>query len=153
MNMIYDKLVHLSHYKGLTQNLDKAIDFILATDLSALPVGKTVIDGEEVFVNVMEITTKASDEGEFEAHQKYLDIQLDLEGEEYIEMALERGDVIEPYNEENDYGFFKSGEALSCLLGKERFMICMTDELHKPGIQVNESMAVKKCVVKVKWDN
>ena len=56
--MICDALEHLDRYCGLHRNLDTAIDYLtayhVAHDLSDLPLGRTEVDGENVFINVME---------------------------------------------------------------------------------------------------
>lgn len=52
--MIYDTIENIGNYKGLTEYLDMAIEFIQETDLAALPAGKTPILENKVFVNVME---------------------------------------------------------------------------------------------------
>ena len=52
--MICDTLEHLARYNGLHPNLDTAIDYLLPHDLSALPNGRTEVDGDEVFINVMD---------------------------------------------------------------------------------------------------
>ena len=52
--MICDTLEHLARYNGLHPNLDTAIDYLLTHDLSALPNGRTEVDGDEVFINVMD---------------------------------------------------------------------------------------------------
>ena len=56
--MICDALEHLNRYRGLHRNLDTAIDYLtayhVAHDLSDLPLGRTEVDGENVFINVME---------------------------------------------------------------------------------------------------
>lgn len=46
--MLYDTLENLNQYTGLFPNLDKAIDFIEDNDVSALPLGRTEIDGDDV---------------------------------------------------------------------------------------------------------
>ena len=48
--MITDTLANLARYRGLHKNLDTAIDWLASHDVSALPNGRTVIDGEAVFV-------------------------------------------------------------------------------------------------------
>lgn len=48
--MICDTLEHLGRYRGLHKNLDTALDFLARQDLSALPMGTTPVDGEEVYV-------------------------------------------------------------------------------------------------------
>ena len=56
--MICDALENLNRYRGLHKNLETAIDYLtayyVAHDLSDLPLGRTEVDGENVFINVME---------------------------------------------------------------------------------------------------
>ena len=44
--MIYDLLTNIGNYRGMNRNLDKAIDYLMASDINTLPLGKTVIDGD-----------------------------------------------------------------------------------------------------------
>ena len=54
--MICDTLQHLGRYRGLHPNLDTAIDYLLTHDLTALPLGRTEVDGDKVFINLMDAT-------------------------------------------------------------------------------------------------
>ena len=38
-------------YKGIAKNIDTAINYIETHDLMALPKGKTIVDGDNVFIN------------------------------------------------------------------------------------------------------
>ena len=49
--MIVGKLKDLNRYKGLNQNLDKAIDYIYSANLYDLKLGKNYIDNENIFIN------------------------------------------------------------------------------------------------------
>ena len=60
--MIIGKLKNISRYKGISKNIDTAIDYILNNDLLALPKGKTIIDGDNVYVNR---DTYVADQGVF----------------------------------------------------------------------------------------
>lgn len=91
--MLYDTLENLNQYTGLFPNLDKAIDFIEDNDVSALPLGRTEIDGDDVYVTVMEAEPTPGEGRAFETHSRYMDLQMDLEGAELCEVAL--GDVEE----------------------------------------------------------
>ena len=55
--MICDTLEHLNRYRGFHENLDTAIDYLTAYcvghTLADLPLGRTEVDGENVFINVM----------------------------------------------------------------------------------------------------
>ncbi len=147
--MIYDQLTHVTRYKGMFPALDTALDFLASTDLDSLPLGRTDVDGDRVFVNVMEAVTKPSEEGLFEWHEDYLDIQIDLVGSEVVETTFAAGEVVRPY--EPDCGQCRGIPTASVTLGERTFTICMARELHKPGVAVDGIPApIKKCVVKVK---
>ena len=55
--MIYDLLANIGNYRGMNRNLDKAIDYLMTVDINTLPLGKTEIDGDRVFLQVMEART------------------------------------------------------------------------------------------------
>ena len=74
--MIYDEIKNIGRYRGQSVWLDKAIDFLEKTDLKSLPMGRKEIDGDKVFLNVMEANAKREDELNFEIHKKYMDIQI-----------------------------------------------------------------------------
>lgn len=147
--MIYDLISNIVNYKGISNHLDTAIEFIMKTSLQELPLGRTDIDSDHVFINVMKAETKEEESLDFEIHKKYMDIQIDLIGTEMIQIGIESGCEIQPYIEAKDIGFFKAEVGASCIMGPERFIICMAGELHKPGIQVGCNTAIKKCVIKV----
>ena len=52
--MICDTLQHLGRYRGCTPILDTAIDYLLTHDLAALLLGRTEVDGDKVFINLMD---------------------------------------------------------------------------------------------------
>lgn len=87
--MIYDLLTNIGNYRGMNRNLDKAIDYLMASDINTLPLGKTVIDGDRVFLQVMEARTRQLTDESYEVHRDYMDIQIDIEGCEVIETALD----------------------------------------------------------------
>lgn len=147
--MIYDTINNLWKYNGISANLDKAIDFILGTDLDTLPLGRNEIDGDSVFVNVMEVSAKNREELQFEMHRAYMDIQIDVVGTEIIDLGYGELTVLEEMDVEKDYGFVLPQESVPCRMGPGKFVVCMSGEAHKPGIQGTEDPFVKKCVVKV----
>ena len=53
--MICDTLQHLGRYRGLHPNLDTAIDYLLTHDLAALQLGRTEVDGDKVFINLLSL--------------------------------------------------------------------------------------------------
>ena len=147
--MIYDKLTNAKHYLGISDNLDIALRFIAEHDLNELPLGKTIISDDQVFVNVMMANAGPLEEKRFEIHKKYMDIQIDIFGTERIDIGdANNMDTLE-FNSDNDIGFVNCNTLTECTMGAGNFIICMAEEPHKPGIAVSSDTALKKCVVKV----
>ena len=54
--MIYDSLENVKRYHGISKWLDAALDFLAHTDLDTLPLGRTEVCGDKVFVNAVSYT-------------------------------------------------------------------------------------------------
>ncbi|MBR3607189.1 MAG: YhcH/YjgK/YiaL family protein [Lachnospiraceae bacterium] len=147
--MIYDKLSNITLYKGLSKNLDTAIQFISTHDLNELPLGKTTIDGDRVYINVMETKAQPIEERKYEVHKNYMDIQIDLIGTERVDTGDYHQVTLEDYHQENDVAAASSEDLAQCILGPGNFIICMAREPHKPNIAVSDDTFLKKAVVKV----
>ena len=147
--MIYDEIKNISRYYGISSYLDAAIDFLKKTDLNDLPLGKTEILGDKVFANVMEAQAKDEEELSFEIHKKYMDIQIDIEGTEYILIGLDGFHEKEPFSPEKDFGSCMAETSARLKMGPGKFIVCMAREPHLPGAAVNEDRKLKKCVIKV----
>ena len=68
--MIYDLLANIGNYRGMNRNLDKAIDYLMTVDINTLPLGKTEIDGDRVFLQVMEARTHELTDEDYEVQQR-----------------------------------------------------------------------------------
>lgn len=147
--MLYDTLDNLKRYMGLSPNLDKAIAFLQSHNLSALPMGRTEVDGDHVFVNVMEATASPGEGRSFETHARYMDLQIDLEGAELCEVPL--GEVREavPYDPERDIAMWDGDATGTVALGAGRFALFFVGEPHKPGILTGRDAHLKKAVFKI----
>lgn len=148
--MIFDKIENAGRYLGISENLDKAIHFLLENDLTSLPEGKTFIDGDKVFVNVMQAVTNPDAEREYEFHKKYYDIQIDLEGEEKVRFGTGYRKITKEYDAGSDIGFGQCDSEAECSLSPGRFVICEPQEPHQPGGAAGENAEqIRKAVVKV----
>lgn len=147
--MIFDKIANAALYKGMHPNMDKAIDFMMTQDLTALPLGKTPIDGDRVFVNKMEATAAPAEGKLFEIHKKYLDIQIDVSGRETIETGDREQFFCTDFSDEKDVGFAHCPTVASCTLGNGTFTVCMVGEPHRPCLAAGPDTRLIKCVIKV----
>ena len=136
--MIYCTISELTRYISCSTNMKKAIDFIMTHNLNELPLGKTIIDGD-----------KTADLLKYESHKNYIDIQIDLEGDETVFINNGNCDCIEPYKEEDDYALYSYCEPdLTVNLNQNYSAIIFPKEIHMPCVK-NKAKTLIKCVVKV----
>ena len=149
--MIVDSFDYIACYKGLHPNLDTAIEWLNSHTLDALENGKTIIDGENVFVNVMDADLRDADGAAFEYHRRYADLQIDLTGSEGWGYETAPGTEVKPYAP--DIGFQDSPDAVFGTLGGGRFVLFFPGELHKPGVAQPDCRNVRKAVVKIRMED
>jgi YhcH/YjgK/YiaL family protein len=148
--MVLDKIQNHSIYEKLNLRFAAAFNFILKTDFSALPEGKHLVEGEDLFAIYQQYNTKDASECMLEAHRKYIDIQYIIQGEENIGIApLTDQPTLIPYDGEKDVAFF-TGLSHPFKLEAGNFTIFFPSDLHMPCLKVNESSPVKKVVMKVR---
>lgn len=150
--MIFDNMKNYELYCGCHKNFKKGFEFIEKAIAENLPVGKYEIDGKELYASVQEYNSKLPQDGKFEGHQNYIDIQYVVWGVEVIEVAdISKAVSKAPYNPEKDVEFYEDiNLAHKCIIEAGEYGIFFDHDIHKPGLAFNESAPVKKIVVKVK---
>ncbi|MCF5718219.1 YhcH/YjgK/YiaL family protein [Aeromonas veronii] len=116
------------------------------------PLGKTEIDGLNLFCLVSEDLTEPAADRRGEFHEQYLDIQLLLCGEEWIgvgphDYVSDGADHPHP-----DLWFVDDEQTSYLALQPGDFAIFWPGELHRPLCTINQPAKVKKLVVKVHKD-
>lgn len=146
--MILDSLRNASSTLALNPLFKKAFEFIQSNDLSTMEPGKTFIDGDNLFISVMEIDGKTPEAAKMESHRKYIDIQVVISGVETMGWtAIEHcTDAIEPYNVEKDLQFFTNKPSTYLTVNPGEFAVFFPEDGHAPGIGDGP---IKKAVVKV----
>ena len=104
------KIAESAKYDALGPNFRAAFEFLRKTDLSTLPKGRTTVDGDNVYVNVMTPTQKPFAEGgKLEAHRRYVDIHVPINGPETVGFVrLTDRELDLPFDEKDDYVLFES---------------------------------------------
>ncbi len=146
--MILDTLENSHLYNSISKRIAKGFDFLLHTDLEAIPSGKHDIEGDTIFALVQEYQTKPLIECKLESHKKYIDIQYVIRGEELMGVTTKNNQKVLEVNEEKDYTFYEGTTSL-VRVSKGIFTIFFPDDLHQPCVQVQSAAAVKKVVIKV----
>lgn len=147
--MITDQLKHIGKYKGISDHIDTAIKFIENTDLSTLDYGKHVID-DNVFLIKSEYWTKDENDSLYEAHLKYIDLQVVLEGEEVVfGNDVENLTEKTPYDADKEAAFYQGTHSWKIIFRKNEFALFQLDDAHMPGVTLNEKSNIVKVVFKI----
>ncbi|MBN1942170.1 MAG: YhcH/YjgK/YiaL family protein [Phycisphaerae bacterium] len=149
--MIQDIFDCAGLYTCCCEKLHQAVEFARRLPADTL-AGRIEIDGEAMFGMVSTYTTKSPEELAFEAHRKYIDVQVLLAGRERIDVT-QRTDlpVLQPYAENTDVLFYASPPAFtSVLLEPGQFLVLFPQDAHRPCLAVGEPARVRKLVVKIR---
>jgi len=150
--MIYGSIKSKDRY-ALSENVSKALSVIEGYTPENYSVGKNVIDGDNVFLNLFAYDTKAKCDAVAEAHRKYIDVMYVVEGEEtvYVEDTAALSEITREYENEGDYLLGALDDDFSAIrLYPGMFLILFPEDAHAPGCDTCCSHTVKKIVGKVK---
>ncbi|MDR0409749.1 MAG: YhcH/YjgK/YiaL family protein [Spirochaetaceae bacterium] len=138
-------------YDFMSEKFKLAYEFLRRKDLAELPVGEIVLS-PDVTARVQEYNTKLPEDAKFESHEKMIDIQYVVSGQEFFGLAPRDSlKVLEPYNEGKDMTFYHDPPMYgSLLLPAGSFIVVVPEEAHKPACVVGSSAPVKKILMKVR---
>ena len=106
--MILDTLDSADRYAALHPRFKEALDYLRRDDLRQLPDGRHAIDEDRLWVIIERIHGRGREAARLEAHQRHIDIQFVVDGEEQIGW-MPTGDcrqIDQPYDMQRDVGFF-----------------------------------------------
>lgn len=149
--MICENIKNTKDYSIINKNFVKAFEFLKSNNLKELKVGEYEIAGKDVFAFVQEYTTADEKEKNWEAHEKYIDIQLIIEGQEIMGYApITNLEVSEDFRPEKDLIFYKETDKGSNIKFSDGdYAIFFPEDGHKPGCALGKPSNIKKIVVKV----
>jgi biofilm protein TabA len=147
--MIIDTLANSATYDALHPNFKAAFDYLKSTDLLNLEVG-TYFPGEglKVMVSDKEGVTAEAAALKFECHNKNIDIQVVIRGDETFGWKPRNDckDVRTEYSGEKDVMFYADVPVMHFDLKVGQFVILYPNDVH--AAMIGQGM-IKKLVVKV----
>ena len=154
--MIFDRLQNAQLYATLCQGMKEALAFIQRADLMDLPLGRHDLPCEggepgDVYALVQQYNTRHPSEVPWEAHRAFYDVQFVVSGVERMDYAnVQTLDVTKEYDADGDY-LLLAGEGISFVMPAGSFAIFGPQDAHRPAIAVDEPVATRKIVVKVRF--
>lgn len=113
-------------------------------------LGRTEIDGDQMYVNIMEFDAKSPEGHLAEKHEDYIDLQYLIEGEETIGYFSLKDDVeaVQAYDKEQDYALYTpAADEILLHLKPGMFAVFFPNDIHRPGM--GPVGKIKKAVVKI----
>ncbi len=121
--------------------------------LLGVAVGETIRQdlGDGMFALEQAYHTKSKDEGRWESHRQFIDIQVVVSGDEYIGLCeAARLTVSEDLTPFKDLIFYvATAEGSSLRLKSGEAAILFPVDAHLPGLRTHQQSLVRKAVVKV----
>jgi YhcH/YjgK/YiaL family protein len=146
--MIIDRIGNSHLYHAVHPKFKYAFDYIHQVNVEAIPAGRYEIDGEAMYALVQEYNTKLKEQGIWEAHRRYIDLQYVVQGSEGIGYAninqLEQGE----YDASRDF-LPLHGEGDLVTVHNGSFVLLLPEDAHMPGMAIGSPISVKKVVVKI----
>ncbi|MDO4634100.1 MAG: YhcH/YjgK/YiaL family protein [Eubacteriales bacterium] len=145
--MIIDRVDKIMFYEKLLPNLANAMR--KAEELGEHPkIGRYEFEGG--FLMVQEGETVPMTEGSYEAHRRYIDVQILTEGcEEVAWEEISRLTVSTPYSEEKDCELLDGDRAHSMLISEGMFYAAFPSDAHRPIAHTENQHRYRKLVIKL----
>ncbi len=89
--MLFSNISVAEKYDYLEDKFRAAYEWLKVTDIRSLPAGSYPVKGDMVVANVQEYTTFPAEQGSFETHEKYFDIQYLVSGREQFGVCKRDG--------------------------------------------------------------
>ena len=151
--MIVDRLENWSQYP-FGEAWKEAFDFLGALTPDA-EEKKYLLLRDTLFAGIDRYETRPLETAVLEAHRKYIDVQVLLQGRETIDWyPLDGLNVKTPYDPATDVEFYHRPETLPTriLLTPGTFAVFFPQDAHSPQIVAGQPEFVKKTVVKIGVD-
>jgi len=154
--MVIDTLQHAETYMRLGKGIEAALRFFQTyqDDGADLPA-KTILDGENIFVNGVNYTSEAKPQGQLEAHQKYIDVMYVVEGEErfYYKPLAQVSHITMPYSAEKECALAEiDADAAQVHFSAGQFLIFFPQDAHLAAQLWDKPCKVRKFIAKVAVD-
>ena len=148
--MILDTIDNLERYLPQSHLVAEIIRFLHDNDLATMPVGRYMISGEDLYVNVVDSQPRTRQEAIVESHRVMADVQIPVSATETHGYApvTEGLKHSVPYDKDNDISFYPK---LRCTTYFDvcpgQFVMYFPEDGHAPAIS---DIVFRKAIFKVK---
>ncbi len=148
--MIFGNVKDLKNYTSLDAAILKCFDYAATHDLLSYEKGSHEIEGDDLFVNIVEYETTAPENRFWEAHKYYLDLHLMLRGPEQIDVNFIQNMEQKEFVEKDDFLPLEGDANSHVVLEQGDFLLCYPADAHRTAVAVDGPAIIKKAIFKIK---
>lgn len=148
--MVFGNIRDLNDYGYLEEEVLKCFAYAKEHDLMEFEKGSHKIDGDNLFVNIVEYETTVPENRFWEAHRQYLDLHLMLKGSEQIDVNFIDNMEQKEFVPKDDFLPLEGDPNSHVVLSEGDFLLCYPKDGHRTAVQVKESVMIKKAIFKIK---
>ena len=151
--MIYDNLKNLASYCFTEPGIAQVLEAAKAYTPENFPSSRVILDGDNVFMNMPAYETHGLEKASMEAHVKYVDVMVMIDGREtiYVKNTDRLQDVYSPYEDGRDALLARVDEDVMAIhMQPGDFLVLLPQDAHAPGCHLGDPCKVKKIIGKVR---
>lgn len=147
--MIISSLKYSERVEGLHPQFKRLFDYVKSNNLLDAPLGRIVMDGDDFYINNIEVQGLTREAQVLEMHEVYIDVHILLAGEETFGWkSMEQiENISKEYNPEKDCALSDDKPTSYTTLKVGEFAIVYPEDPHAPNISDG---AIRKLVAKIK---
>lgn len=148
--MVFGNIRDRKDFSWLEEVVGKCFDYAAANDLLSYEKGSHPIDGDELFVNIVEYETTTPENRFWEAHRQYLDLHFMLRGPEQIDVNFIDNMEQKEFVEKDDFLPLEGDPNSHVILNAGDFLLCYSADAHRTAVQVGAPATIKKAIFKIR---
>lgn len=148
--MVFGNIRDLKDFAYLEENVRRCFDYAREHDLLSYEKGSHPIDGDELFVNIVEYETTTPENRFWEAHRQYLDLHFMLRGPEQIDVNFIDNMEQKEFVEKDDFLPLGGEPNSHVVLNAGDFLLCYPADAHRTAVQVGNPAVIKKAIFKIR---
>ena len=145
--MIHARIEDAKDYLGIHPRLDRALELLTPEFLASVGTVQQDLEEDRLYVTRFDYETVQESESFFEAHRRYLDIHIMVQGSEYVDIA--RPEKLEEFTRKGDFWGYRGEKEQRLLLKPGDFLVVFPADAHRLKIAPDAPRPVSKVVFKV----
>ncbi len=150
--MIYSNINNNWEGAGYSKLVERVFSYLKKNDFEEVEPGIYELAGKDIYAQVFDAVSKPINETKQEFHKEYVDFQYWVSGSEYFGVTTKKSEpqIISSYEEKDLYYCVTSEDESLIKAEKGDVIVVFPNDIHRPGITLDESKTYRKVVVKVR---